>query len=227
MTRPDLPQPESKWTSFVALIGAFVMAAGLFLMIPLTQTLDAQPREILEYREVAVAAPPPPKAPPPPNSSENSVQETPQKPQLDQSKPQMELSQLEISLNPGMGASLSMGVQQMQFDTQIDVVAEIERIFEFEELTQPPRIINQSQLRYRFPPDLARRGVREVKVVLEIIIEESGKTDVRKILSSTHPGSSADEEARSVAARARFTITKIDGNPVKVRAKFPLVLKSR
>jgi len=203
------------------------MAAGLFLMIPLTQTLDAQPREILEYREVAVSTPPPPKAPPPPNASENSVQEVPQKPQLEQSQPRMELSQLEVSLNPGMGASLSMGVQQMQFDTQIDIVAEIERIFEFEDLPQPPRIINQSQLRYRFPADLSRRGIREVKVVVEIIIDEAGKVDVRKILSSTHPGSSADEEARSVAARARFTITKVDGKAVKVRAKFPLVLKSR
>jgi protein TonB len=221
----ELPQSSSKLTPILALLGAIVMAGGLFLMIPLTQTLEAQPQKILEYREVPVAAPPPPKAPPPSTRSEATLQQAAEKPQLEQSKPQMQLSQLEISLNPGMGASLSMGVQGMQFDTAIDVVAEIERIFEFEELQERPRPVYRPQP--KFPPDLARRGVREIRATVEIIIDETGKTTVEKVDSVSPNLPAVEDEARRFASRLRFSVTKIDGAPVKVRARFPWVLKSR
>jgi len=221
----ELPQSNSRFTPVLALLGAIVMAGGLFLMIPLTQTLEAQPQKILEYREVPVAAPPPPKAPPPSTRSEATLQQAADKPQLEQSKPQMQLSQLEISLNPGMGASLSMGVQGMQFDTAIDVVAEIERIFEFEELQEKPRVVYQP--RATFPAELARRGTREIRAIIEIIIDETGKTSVEKIDSVSPNLPAVEDVARRFASRMRFSVTKIGGEPVKVRARFPWVLKSR
>ena len=116
-----------------------------------------------------------------------------------------------------------MGVQQMQFDTQIDVVAEIERIFEFEELTQKPQLINKP--RTQFPPDLARRGVREIRATVVVVIDDNGRTALEKISSITHPHTSAEKAIEDTVNRMRFTVTKIDGKPVKVRAKFPLLLK--
>ncbi len=221
--RAALPQSESRLTPILALVGAMLLAGGLFLLIPLTQTLDAQPREILEYREVAVAAPPPPKPPPPSARSEASLQPAPDKPQMPPSPPQIEISQLEISLNPGMGASLAMGVQQVQFDAAIDVIAEIEKIFEFEELTQKPSLLNKPQP--KFPPDLARRGVREIRATVVAVIDERGSTTLEAIDSITHPNTSAEDAVEATVNRMRFTTTRIDGKPVKVRVKFPLVFK--
>lgn len=223
--RDDFPHSNWKLTPILAFLGAVVMAVGLFLLVPLTQTLNAVAPETVTYREVTLFAPPPPKAPPPSNQSEASQQQSAKKPQLAREVPRLSLSQLEISLNPGMGASLTMGVQQMQFDGGIDVVGDIEKIFEFDELPQPPSLINQSQLSYTYPRDLARRGVGDVTVVMEVIIDENGRTNVEKILSTTHPNAQIEQEARRVANKARFTVTKVDGRPVKVRAKFPLKLR--
>lgn len=223
--RDDFPQSNWKLTPILAFLGAVVMAVGLFLLVPLTQTLNAVAPETVVYREVTLAAPPPPKAPPPTKQSESSQQQAAKKPQLARDVPQLSLSQLEISLNPGRGASLTMGVQQMQFDGDIDVVGDIEKIFEFDELPQPPSLINQSQLSYTYPRDLARRGVGDVTVILQVIIDENGRTNVDKLLSTSYPNAQIEQEARRVASKARFTITKIDGRAVKVRARFPLKLR--
>lgn len=223
--RDDFPHSNWKLTPILAFLGALLMAAGLFLLVPLTQTLNAIVPAAVTYREVALSAPPPPKAPPPSNKSEASQQQAAKKPQLAREIEQLSLSQLEVSLNPGMGASLTMGVQQMQFDGEIDVVGDIEKIFEFDELPQPPSLINQSQLSYTYPRDLGRRGVGDVSVVMEVIIDENGRTNVEKLLSTTYPSAQIEKEAYRVANKARFTVTKIDGRPVKVRAKFRLKLQ--
>jgi protein TonB len=223
--RDEFPQSNWKFTPILAFVGALVMAIGLFLLVPLTQTLNAVAPETVTYREVALASPPPPKATPPTKQSEASQQSAAKKPQLAREVAKLSLSQLEISLNPGMGAPLTMGMQQMQFDGEIDVVGDIEKIFEFDDLPQPPSLINQSQLSYTYPRDLTRRGVGDVTVVMQVIIDENGRTTVQKLLSTSYQNSQIEKEARRVAEKARFTVTKVDGRAVKVRAKFPLKLR--
>lgn len=221
----DFPQSNRKLTPILAFVGALAMAIGLFLLIPLTQSLNAVAPETVTYREVALASPPPPKAPPPSKVSESSQLRSAKKPQLPSEVAELSLSQLEISLNPGMGASLTMGMQQMQFEGEIDVVGDIEKIFEFDELPQPPSLINQSQLSYNYPRDLARRGVGDVNVVMQVIVDENGKTTELKLLSTSYPNAQIEKEALRVAGKARFTVTRIEGSAVKVRAKFPLKLR--
>ena len=145
------------------------MTIGLFLIIPFTQVIQGVPVESVSFRKVLVLPPPPE---PPVIEEEVQIKDVREAvTELKSDPPAMELSQLEVSLNPGMGEALSMGVQSMDFDLEVDVVAAIKEIFDFDDLKEPPTLINARQIRLRFPPDLARRGVKEVKVVVEILID--------------------------------------------------------
>ena len=210
----------------VAFLGALLLAVGLFLVIPLTQALHVTPKPAVTYRDMAVAPPPPPKLPPPPEEASESVNQVLEQPKLEQQVEQLEVQQLEVSMNPGLGASLTMGVQGMQFDTSLDVVGDIEKIFEFAELSMPPSLINKSQIRPKFPRSLARRGVQKVTLMVEVLIDESGRTTLQQILSNSYPNQQIKAEARRLAESFRWTVTRMDGRPVKVRAKFPLVLEA-
>jgi TonB family protein len=219
--------PKSNWTPapFLALFGAVVLAAGLFLVIPLTQSMSVELPVQLDVREVNLAAPPPPKPPPLPEEEFKPVEKpTPQAPQLESQVSKMELQQLEMNLSPGLGASLSMGVQRMNFETEVNVAAVIKSIFEFDELEERPRLINRPRL--IFPRELERRGVREVKVIAQIVIDETGRTQVEKIISSSYDHPSVERAARQTISQARYTVPRRDGQPVKATRRFQLKMES-
>ena len=223
MTTP-FPQPDLKRSSLLAIPGALLLSAGLFLVIPFTQTIQNVPEEVLRHREMVVMPPPP--EPPvieeetPPREVAEPIAEFRKEP------PALELSQLEVTLNPGLGDALSMGVQSMGFDVELDAVAAIQEVFDFDDLAQPPNLINARQIRLKFPPELTRRGVKEVKVVVQILIDESGRTRPEKVVSSTYDDPRVEQEALRAVRQARFTVTRIDGKPVQVRARFPLTMRS-
>ena len=74
-----------------------------------------------------------------------------------------------------------------------------------------------------FPSALARRGVRQGTVVLEVEIATSGAVTVRRVVSSTHHELVAP--ARRVAVPARFTTPKYKGKPVKAVMRWPITIK--
>ena len=116
------------------------MTIGLFLIIPFTQVIQGVPVESVSFRKVLVLPPPPE---PPVIEEEVQIKDVREAvTELKSDPPAMELSQLEVSLNPGMGEALSMGVQSMDFDLEVDVVAAIKEIFDFDDLKEPPTLIN-------------------------------------------------------------------------------------
>ena len=223
---PDqLPQPNRNLTGLLALAGAVFLAALLFLIIPISQALQDSDIQTVILREIEPVVLTPPK--PPVIEEKRQIEKTPDKiPELEPEPPQLELSQLELSLNPGVGEALSMGVQAGAFEVQVDAIGDIEKIFDFAELERPPDLINGRMLKPEFPRELERRGVKEVKLTLEILIDQKGRARFQKILTSSHSHPKLDQEARRLGNLLRFTITKVDGQPVKVRAKFPLTLQS-
>ncbi|MFW6218012.1 MAG: TonB family protein, partial [Verrucomicrobiota bacterium] len=78
--------------------------------------------------------------------------------------------------------------------------------------------------RFRFPPELARRGVDDGKVIVEIDILPDGRARLRRIISSTHP--ELEPVARQIVEAARFTKPEVDGRPQTVRGRFPLILQN-
>lgn len=220
----QLPQSNRKLTGLLALAGAVFLAALLFLIIPISQALQDSDIQTVILREIEPVVLTPPK--PPVIEEKRQIEKTPDKiPELEPEPPELELSQLELSLNPGVGEALSMGVQAGAFEVNVDAIGDIEKIFDFAELERPPDLINGHIIKPDFPRELERLGIKEVKLTLEILIDQKGKAHFQKILAASHSHRKVDQEARRLVKLLRFTIPKRDGQPVKTRAKFPLVLQ--
>lgn len=202
--------------------GALGTAGLLFLLIPLTQLVDKVDAPDLEVREVSFAPPPPEPPPPPPEELRAPPEAEPVPPEIPQTPPPIELQTLDVALHPGSGDAVAMGIDTPDFLGKIDMTADIQQLFTFEDLSEAPRLMNQP--RFRFPAQLARRGIKEGKVIVEIDILPNGQARLRRIISSTHP--ELEGPAREIVNSARFTKPEVNGRPQTVRGRFPLILKN-
>jgi protein TonB len=89
------------------------------------------------------------------------------------------------------------------------------------ELDGTPRLLRHGSA--TFPSSLARQGVSRGTVVFEVELSTSGSVTVRSVVSTTHPELVAP--ARRVAASARFTPPKRDGQAVKAIMRWPIIIE--
>ncbi|MEM7700053.1 MAG: TonB family protein, partial [Verrucomicrobiota bacterium] len=89
------------------------------------------------------------------------------------------------------------------------------------DLDSPPRLVNRPSATY--PSSQLRRGVREGRVVLEVMIQSNGVVQVRRVLESSHEDFT--KMARAFATRARFTSPQKDGRSVNAVFRWPLILR--
>ena len=215
------PNPDTEKSSVVAIVGAVVIAFSLFLIVPLTQILAKPPSKIVEYREIVTIKPPLP--PTPPSKDIEPLKEPePAPPEFKQPTENLQLNPLDLTLNPGTGDAIAMGVRTREFESEIDVMGDIEKIFTFADLPQAPRILNTPRI--TFPKSLTRRGIKDGKVVLLVEIDQKGRARVLKIISSSHP--KLEPVAKDVVKRALFTTPEIEGETVTVRGEWPLYLQA-
>lgn len=212
------PSSRWKWAPLITISGAALISALLFLLIPLTQLLDPIQKADTIVREITMM-PPPPQAPPPPEPAEPV--EDPPPPEMSRTTPPVEINTLDISVSTGAGEVIAMGVPSPDLVVQ-DLASEMERLFTFDDLEEPPRMINRPD--FRFPPALVRRGINAGKVEVEIDILPDGTAEYRRIVSLTHP--ELETIARQIIARTRFTRPIVNGQPQRVRGVFPLVLEN-
>ncbi|PXA05545.1 hypothetical protein DDZ13_01345 [Coraliomargarita sinensis] len=175
----------------------------------------------LEVREVTFSPPPPELPPPPPDEMEPPEAEEPP-PEMPKEPPPIEIDALDVALNPGAGDAVAMGIPTPDLNMEQDMTGDIQKLFTFEDLSESPRLINQP--RFRYPSRLARRGIDEGKVIVEIDILPNGRAELRRIISSTHP--ELEEAAREIVRSARFTKPEVNGRPQTVRGRFPLILQN-
>jgi len=197
-----------------------LLASILFLIIPFTQLLTGDEPEIVTYREVLTLPPPPPIAPP--AQAIELPKTTPPPPSFEPPIDAIDPNPLTLSLNPGIGDAMAMGINTHGFKIQVDAIGDIQQIFTFADLPTAPRILNTPRI--TFPRKLIRQNITEGKVVVLIEINEQGQATVLKTISSTHP--SLAPMAEGIVQQARFSVSKVDGVPVKVQGKWPLYLKA-
>jgi protein TonB len=89
------------------------------------------------------------------------------------------------------------------------------------ELDGSPRLLRHGSA--TFPPDLARKGISQGTVVLEVELSTGGSVSVRRVVSSTHP--ELVSAARRVAAASRFTPPTRRGQPVRAIMRWPITIK--
>ena len=215
-------------------MGATALLLALLIFIRLLdseRTPDRLVRQVETIDEVAVPAPPPP---PPP------VEETPPPPpplpQLD-----LQLDNIAPPIKAVIDQKIDFTMITPEFNTELDVPPpppEIPKVtpppnprptpprpiakssYDLGELDSKPRLLNSPSV--SFPSSLRRRGVRRGTVTLNVSIDTTGRVTVNSVIKSSHP--ELVRMAKSYATRARYTVPKKDGKPVKATFTWPLTL---
>jgi len=197
---------------------ALGLTAGLLLFLVgmrLTRTSQSPMltlRTLNTISPVSLPAPPPPPAaetPPPPPPPPADVPRLDI--QLDSVAPPIAATQvrdIELRLNPSdFAPAQDTPLAQMTFSAA--------------DLDSQPRLVNQPAV--TFPAGQKAKGVKQAKVVLEVLISAGGIVTVNRVLESPHDDFTV--MARSFATRARFTAPKKDGRSVQASFRWPLILK--
>lgn len=210
-TREPLPR------AVMQLVIAGFFTAGLLIFLVGMRLIRESDAPLIELRSldtaeaVALPAPPPPPelTPPPP-------------------PPPPDLPRLQIELNsvaPPLRASLERKVELRLDRTEFapEQQAPLEKMtFSASDLDAKPRLLNRPPV--TFPSAQRKAGVKEAKVVLEILISATGSVEVKRIIECPHEDFA--EVAKSYATRARFSPPKKDGRNVQALFRWPLFLKS-
>ncbi len=203
---------------FLSFGGALILSALIFLALPLTQLLSSlnKPPGHQVMNEVSL---PPPPAPPPEPPPEEEEEEEEEKPELQEEVQPLDLSQLDVALNPGVGDALNVGGAIAQFGVTPDTIQMMD-IFELKDLDNNPRRLVAIPPIYPF--QFKREGI-EGWVKLVVIIDERGKVIRATIKESSH----REFEKPSIESvlQWKFEPGTKNGKPVKVRRIQPLSFK--
>jgi hypothetical protein len=84
-------------------------------------------------------------------------------------------------------------------------------LFEVKELDQVPKLVSSNHI--SFPPELSRRGIDRVETKVEIIIDQTGRAYVKKIVDPIYP--EMIPVIRKAINNSKFTIPLKNGQPVQ------------
>lgn len=199
--------------------GTIILTLAFFIVLPLMQTISKPPTEDLFLSDVDLAhiEPPPP----------STIQEEPEpEPELEEQTPELieqaasiDLSQLELALNPGFSEGWMGGGD---FAVKLDTIVSSSKdgntntIFSLAELDQEPRVIYQPSP--SFTSQLRRKAPGHVKIIF--IVDENGRVMEPRVRSSTD--SIFEKPALDAVKRWKFEPGKRSGKPVRFRMLAPI-----
>lgn len=203
----------------VLAVMALVVVFLYFMLLPILQTIGNPPKKQFEVRSVGVADEPPP-PPPEIQEPEEEEEESNPEPKLDQSDQLLDLSQLELALNPGMtgdwGGDFSINVADKVHtpqDTPDDYAAM--------DLDEKPRAVYRPNPRY--PTELQGQGIGGT-VMLVFMVDAAGQVQNIKTQKSVHPA--LDRAAVEAVSRWRFKPGTRKGEPVPYRMRIPITFSA-
>lgn len=88
----------------------------------------------------------------------------------------------------------------------------------------PPQLIGHPPLRY---PDLLRQAGVEGRVVLEAVLDTTGRVEPATLRVSSGAHALFEAEARAVALASRYRPARVSGRPVRVRILLPVAFAVR
>ena len=200
-------------------VGSALVLAGLILLaIPLTQLLSDLETEDTMIELMDVSLPPPDMLPPePPEPPEEEEEE--EKPEFEEEAEPLDLRQLDVQMNPGVGNALGIGQTVTAFGVTPDSISQM-RIFELRDLDNDPRRIFAARPVYPF--QFKREGI-EGWVRLIIIVDEKGNVIEAKLQRSSHK--EFVKPALDAILQWKFEPGTKNGRPVMVRRIQPISFK--
>jgi protein TonB len=207
----------------LVLLGATVLTAALFLVLPLLETIATPPAETLRAIDTSHADVPPPPAPPEPEQEPDKEPEAPPTAEsLTEEAPPLDLSQLEMALNPVGGAGWGAAEFGMKLGamttaaTKSGTEAAAEALFSLADLDQAPRAVHQ-------PNPVVSAEMRKKspgKVVLIFAVNAEGRVEEPKVQSSSDPV--FERAALAAIKQWKFEPGKKAGRAVRFRMRVPM-----
>lgn len=198
------------------ILGALALTLVMFLVLPFTQLFSHVTREILQLRQIEVAMPPPP---PPPRQPPPEEKKPEEKPELKEKPKPLNLSQLELALNPGVGNALE-GDFSLGFEMGPNVIEEM-KIFELSEVDKEPQLIFQPEFTY---PPKAQRDRIQGTVIVQFVVDIDGRV-FNAVIKQRTGSRELDEAALNSVLRYKFSPGIKDGQPVRVKFEVPVAFR--
>jgi len=196
--------------------GAFAATLGLFLVLPLLQAVSQTPDSDLSLVEVDVASiPPPPPPPPPEEEKEEEEEEEEPPPDMAEETPPLDLDQLELALNIGLGGSSLGGDFVFKIGGEEGADGSDDPV-PIADLDQRPRAIHQP-----VPvttPKMRAKAPATVHVIFTV--DESGRVEAALVQRSTDP--LFDGAALAAVKQWKFEPGTRGGQPVRFRMRVPV-----
>jgi protein TonB len=202
----------------LVLLGAAGLTLAFFIVLPLMQTISKPPTNDLMLMAVDVGNVEPPPPPPVEEELEPEPEAEEQPPELAEEAPPLDLSQLELALNPGFSEGW-MGAGD--FAVKLNTVASsseenLNAVFSMADLDQKPRIIYQPSP--TLTKELRRKAPGKVNVIF--VVDERGRVVEPRTRSSTDPVFEAP--ALNAVKRWKFEPGKRAGKAVRFRMLVPI-----
>ncbi len=176
-----------------------------------------QPRDMdMELRDTDIANVPPPPPPPEPEKEEQKEEEPPP-PELADEAPPLDLSQLELALNPGFSEGwMGGGDFAVKLNTGLAKDDTLDSVFSMADLDQKPRVIYQPGPTL----DAAARRKAPGTVYIIFIVDQRGRVENPMIQKSTDPV--FEKPALAAVKQWKFEPGKRNGQPVRFRMRVPV-----
>lgn len=197
-------------------VGAVGLTLLVFLVLPLLEAISQTAPADTVLLPTNVAALPPPPPPPEPEQEEEEPEEEEPPPQMQEEAPPLDLSQLELALDPGIGDGALAGDFAIRLSNVMSSASDTEALFSIGDLDQEPRVVYQTSP--SITAELRRKTPATVYVIF--VVEQNGRVSDPKAQSSTDP---AFEKAAIAAVRQwRFEPGKRAGQAVRFRMRVPI-----
>lgn len=205
-------------------LGALLVTLALFLVLPFMQTISAPPSRDLLVRNLDASdlEPPPPPPMEEPEPEEAEPEEAP--PELNELVEPLDLSQLELALNPGMGGGDGAFADMTgKLAAQAAAMAGGggDEVFSLSELDQKPRIVMQTPPVY--PQELRRKKVQGT-VTVSFIVSKDGRVTNPKVEKSTEP--LFEKPALDAVKQWRFDPGTRNGEKVQFKMRVPITFSA-
>jgi len=198
-------------------LGAAALTLACFLVLPVMQAIAKSPDDLIGLAEVDTANLPPPPPPPPEEEPEEEPEPEEQPPELMEDVQPLDLSQLELALDPGMSDGWLGGDFAVNLNTIGGGAGEdVDALFSLADLDNPPRAIYQPSP--AMDARIRKRVPGTVKVLF--IVDQRGRVTNPIVKSSTDPV--FERAAVSAVKQWKFEPGKRNGKPVRFRMLAPI-----
>ena len=210
----------------LAAAAGLALTFGLFLVLPLLESITSTAQTDMIVQGVNTALPPPP--PPPPveeeKEEEKPEEEPPPPPKLAEDTPPLDLSQLELALNPGTG-----GGAGGDFEVRLPVGGasgqgeggDVDQLFSMSDLDQKPRVIYQPSPQ----TNAALQKLTPGTVTIVFVVDQRGRVENPIVQSSTNPA--FETPALAAVKQWKFEPGKRNGEPVRFRMRVPITFPKK